>query len=153
MSKETIREQLVAAKAEVERLAKLAEPTVEEKLDAALTEVTKWQEKAHAAERTLSAELLRDIRDVPLYVVECANKSLAVCKSEEMAQQTADAHNEQRSSSHPDNEVRVLPLAEYVQQLEAAIQHMEFLHSEQKRHMKQHFPKAPASPESILAKA
>ena len=151
MSNENIREQLQAARAEVERLAALAEPTTEEKLAAALADAAKWQSAAAEAQAKLSVEVTRcvDLSAVPLRVVACANRSLGCYTSDEQAQAIADGYNAARPDPHPDNEVHVVAIAEYVQQLEAAVKHVEWLHAEQKRHMKQHFPQAPVGPKSI----
>jgi len=69
------------------------------------------------------------------FIVSNNHRRLTEYDTEEEARAYADQHNATCSDLNT-MQALVMPLEEYVQQLEAAVSHMEFLHTEQKAHMK-----------------
>jgi hypothetical protein len=143
--------QLEAARAELQRLEAEAVDPLEVQLAEVTAKVGELTQALGAANAALSAAQsgMVQLSASDLCAVECANKSQGVFPSADAAKAYADTLNSQRSAPHPDNEFRVLPLAEYVQQLEAAVSHVEWLHAEQKTHMKRIHADKPATPKSI----
>jgi hypothetical protein len=142
MADEKTSEQLTADVAELEanlRAEREAHASTRDDV-ARLETLTRMQrEDIATAETALRNEIARThpLTELVAWVSENRNRSVAIYGSQKAAQGAADDANAKRQLVHPDTEIRVLRLADYVQQLEAAVMTLELLFAAQKAHMRQ----------------